>query len=145
MFLFLDFDGVLRPVSAMPDSRWRAVDQFAALMQGRDVGVVVSSDYRSFMPFDSILQIFPFSLRQCIVGGAPVIANDWGDQRLPRRHREVLAWMEGNGHAHSRWIAVDDDADHFAAGCAQLVQIDGTRGLDASSVEQIEASLSRLY
>lgn len=106
VFLFLDFDGVLHPVSARPEARWTAIDLIATLVEEvSDIVVVVSSTYRAVMAFDRILELFPPAMRARIVGGTPVIAVDWGDTNLPRRHREILAWLEGNGYSDARWLS----------------------------------------
>lgn len=142
MFMFLDFDGVLHPISARPEARWTAVGLLAALIEEvSEIAVVVSSTYRAFMPFDQILQLFPLAMRGRIVGGTPVIAVGSGDTSLPKRHREILVWLEGNGYADSRWLAVDDDAEYFADDCRELFLVDGAEGLTSTSVEQLRQRL----
>lgn len=144
VFLFLDFDGVLHPVSARPEARWTAVDLIAALVEEvPDTAVVVSSTYRAVMAFDRILELFPPPMRDRIVGGTPVIAVDWGDTNLPRRHREILAWLQGNGYSDARWLAVDDDAEYFAEDCQQLWLVDGVIGLTPADIEQLRHLLLR--
>lgn len=142
VFLFLDFDGVLHPVSARPEARWTAIDLIAALVEEvTDIAVVISSTYRAVMPFDQILELFPPAMRGRIVGGTLVIAVDWGDTNLPRRHREMLAWLDGNGYTDARWIAVDDDAEYFAEGCQQLFLSDGAKGLTPANIKQLRQLL----
>lgn len=142
VFVFLDFDGVLHPIWARPEARWTAVGLLTALIEEfSEIAVVVSSTYRDFMPFDHILQLFPPSMRGRIVGGTPVIAVGSGDTSLPKRHREILAWLEGNGYPDARWLAVDDDAEYFADDCWELFLVDGAEGLTSASIEQLRVRL----
>lgn len=93
------------------------------------------------MQFDSILELFPSSMRERIVGGTPVIDVAWGDTRLPRRQREIYAWLLGNGHVHAKWLAVDDDPEHFEEGCHHLFLVDEAAGLTQACIEQLRVRL----
>lgn len=84
---------------------------------------------------EAMQSIFPADLRDRVVGATPMIAVGAGDVRLPGRHREVLAWLSGNGASESAWIAIDDDAERYADDCRQLYLVDPSTGLTWADVD----------
>ena len=122
MLLFLDFDGVLRSISAPPMvfedaclAEFEAVvREFAALR------IVISSSWRLDMSLLYIRTLFSGDIASRIIGQTPVVASRMGYARYgeimsflkrfaehPRSSAEPLALNQ------LPWVAVDDDPDHF--------------------------------
>jgi len=136
LFIFLDFDGVLHPVDARPERRWTSMYVLAEVLYRRPhVQVVVSSSHREFTSMEAMKSIFPADLRDRVVGATPMIAAGAGDLQLPGRHREVLAWLDGNGVSESAWIAIDDDSERYSDGCHQFYMVDPNFGLTWADVD----------
>jgi hypothetical protein len=41
------------------------------------------------------------------------------------RHREVLVWLDANGHAATQWLARDDDPKNFPPPSPLVLCVDG--------------------
>lgn len=148
--LFLDFDGVLhpRPIFGRPGE----TDLFCSLhlledvlRQVPQVEVVISSSWREDHPLDEIRQYFSEDLRDRIVGMTPMPGEDIELAPLDLvdfpRHTQCVAWLVRRRSAGTRWLAVDDDAEHFAPRCAQLLLVDGSVGLTADSAAELRDRL----
>ncbi|MFH7040784.1 HAD domain-containing protein [Paucibacter sp. JuS9] len=137
-YIFLDFDGVLHPAITRPEHRWASMYVLAEVLQRRPhARVVVSSSFREFTCVEAMQAIFPTDLQDRVVGATPMIPIGAGDVRLPGHHREVLAWLAGNGASDSSWLALDDDPDRYADGCRQLYLVDPNTGLTWADVVEI--------
>lgn len=137
--LFLDFDGVLHPPSAIAGARpplsptqiragWPStfehVQLLATQLKGhRDVGIVVSSSWRMFLSDDE-LQLLLLPLAGWYVGSTG----------LPYRPRDfaIQAWLEVN--EIQDFTVVDDTASYFPGDWPTLIVCDPQRGLDDPAV-----------
>ncbi|MCC4118443.1 hypothetical protein LLG90_24095 [Aromatoleum toluclasticum] len=128
MILFLDFDGVLHLFAgvARADSfaGWPRLE--AVLDEHPHVDLVVSSSWRS-IPHDEWERDVPASLRARVVGRTPVIRRPLrvhyptGYKPEPLRYLEILRYLKTTRQQHRPWLALDDDATLFPAGCPNLV------------------------
>lgn len=86
---------------------------------------------------DKILALFPEDRRQQIIGGTPSLAVGWGNTQIPKRHREILAWLDGNEFGDIPWIALDDDREYFDGACDELYLVDERTGLTQDDVDAL--------
>ncbi|MCY0857539.1 HAD domain-containing protein [Cupriavidus sp. D39] len=116
-FLFLDFDGVLHPVSALDGFAMRMA-QDAAISYGRlfrwtwvleeslegaDVNIVVHSSWRRFLGTAQLLQYLgPLANRYC--GIANLEMSRWQGIRHAASQLEL---------ADDEWVVLDDHASQF--------------------------------
>jgi hypothetical protein len=123
--LFLDFDGVLHTdTDTRQFSRIALLDSWLARME--DVEIVISSSWREAYPIESLKKIFPAPLRERIIGATPILENGYAKGG---RQREIEAYLAATSlhHANAAWIALDDNAAFFDAGCPFLVLVDPAR------------------
>lgn len=159
MILFLDFDGVLHNENVTlkrcnPVAR-RYLNEFdrqlltrdGKLVKGKnlfehadrlatcleqfpDVQIVISSTWREHFRPEALLRFLPPALADRVIGHTPFCSRDSEDGM---RLSEVLAYMDGNGHAGEAWVALDDQARLFLDNdleCSNnLFLLKGTEGL----------------
>ena len=159
MILFLDFDGVLHhenvrlkkchPIKRRhlseadrrfltPDGRlvtgrnlFEHADRLATcLEQFPDVRIVISSTWREHFRPEAILRFLPQALADRVIGHTPFCGPGSEDGT---RLSEVLAYVDGNGHAGEPWVALDDQARLFLdddLACSEnLFLLKGAEGL----------------
>ena len=145
VYLFLDMDGVLHPVSSSLALRWSGGHRVAELLKRNpSVQIVVTSNYRWHLDLDDLRALFPAAIRDRVVGATPVVLLGDGQNKLPGRHREVLAWLSANATEAVRWLAVDDDPGHYAAQCEELYLTDGQTGLTDEDLDVLTRRLQLL-
>jgi len=146
VILFLDFDGVLHPDPCPDQTRLfenapRLVD---VLEEFPDVGVVLSTSWRTVCSQAELLAPLPPPLRSRVLGANPR-RSDFkpAPVRLPyRRHAECEEWLRMHGMPDSPWLALDDRADGFAPFCERLLVCDARIGFDARVQAQLRAMLT---
>jgi hypothetical protein len=140
VWLFLDFDGVLRRDSSTPGCfEGCCLDPLCDLLREFPaVRIVVSSAWRVGMGLDEIRDRFPTDVARRIVDATP----DLGPL-LQGRHQEVLTWLRAHGGADQDWVALDDDPTHFPRACANLVLVDPARGFDREAAEELSRRLTQ--
>ena len=138
--VFLDFDGVLRPIGSSPYvfdidclARFEALVRKHSTMQ-----IVVTSSWRRGMSRHELVSQFAPDIQRRIIGVTPEIDEEEG----PDRQREIMEYLRKAGAADSSWIAIDDDPDRFKRGCVNLLLTDPDTGFDSRSVDRFEAMLA---
>lgn len=142
--LFLDFDGVLHPAMCLPDLLFHQVLLLAEwlLTEGREVDVVIASDWRVSHSLDQLRRFFPQAIRSRIVDALPaerdVDPMAWGDlPRLAPRQCLIEAWLQASGRAGPKWAALDDWAEGFLPNEPRLAWVSGHEGLAASHLVRV--------
>lgn len=112
--VFLDFEGVLRRASSQ---RYQLDADLVEALESTvrrfpDVEIVITSSWREAFNLDDFRSHFSPDIRLRIVGATPIARRLDGHYR----HREVLAWLKAKGLEGERWVAVDDDGDHYPGG-----------------------------
>ena len=130
MLIFLDFDGVLRrktsPLYRLEAPLVACFEEALRAIPGAEV--VISSSWRDAFSLAEMRRLFSPDVAERIAGVTPVSQDRDGFYR----HREVLAYLKRNGHAGHRWIAIDDDPEHYPANSPVLL-VDPARGFDADA------------
>lgn len=141
MFLFLDFDGVLRRVTS-PPSRFDpdCLECFeSAVRQCPEARLVICSAWRIAVPLGELRLLFSPDVGVRIVGVTPEIQDD----EAHARYREVRGYLRKRGLAEAAWVAIDDDAEHYPSG-TPLLRVDPVKGFDAECavrlLERLRAS-----
>lgn len=139
MILFLDFDGVLHGANVslkkchpakrrhLSESNRRFITLDGMIVKGSnlfehadrlavtlerfpDVRIVISSTWREHFRPEALLRFLPPALAARVIGHTPLCGPGSEDGT---RLSEVLAYVDGNGHAGEPWIALDDQARLF--------------------------------
>jgi hypothetical protein len=123
--IFLDFDGVLHPVTADTDKFFCQAGLLIEAIGGfeQKVQIVISSGYRNLHPLAEIKASLPKPLGDLIVGVTPVCSG------RHQRFREIAAYLKQYA-PKVEWRALDDDALGFPKKCSQLILCDRYVGLD---------------
>jgi hypothetical protein len=121
--LFLDFDGVLHPVSAGVGAYFAHVERLAEVLTTAECEIVVSSSWRFHFDLESILDKMPDAIARRIVGvtGDPCV-NAYA------RYSEILEYLKLNPSAD--WRALDDSVFEFPEKCPELILCNPSTGLD---------------
>lgn len=123
-FLFLDFDGVLSPGNT---GTLRYAKELALLLAPYpDLGVVLTTNWRSRESLRSLKDWLDPALARRVVDAAPQLPD--GDAPGGRQ-REIEAWLAGR--QARAWLALDDTAVLYQAGCPWLFLTESKDALDA--------------
>ena len=138
--IFLDFDGVLHPNFSQEGDYFSQTGFLLDALNGiaGDVEIIISSSWRFHWPKDVLLKKLPKPLALLVTGVTPMVE--------PGRHQR---YREIHGYLRSRlgrldWRALDDAANEFPKGCAELIECDGRVGLDDTSVAQLRKWLRQV-
>ena len=135
MLIFLDFDGVLRRKQS---PLYRLDGDCLSIFEGAvrllpNAQIVITSSWREAFSLSQMRRLFSPDIAERLVGVTP---TEWSREDQ-YRYREVLSFLKRNGHASSRWIALDDEAFHYPSGFDNLVLVDGSRGFDAEAAKRM--------
>jgi hypothetical protein len=124
-FIFLDFDGVMHPVTASEEDRFCHAQLLAETIGGLEceVRLVISSSLRGYYSLNELRTLLPKSLRDLIVGITPHFTG------RHQRFKEIKAFLKDHPLG-TDWRALDDDASGFPKGCPQLILCNCNIGLD---------------
>ena len=144
--LFLDFDGVLHPEGAGAELEFCHLDNFEQVMREfPQVQIVVSSSWRFSESIEMLLLHFSNDIRERIVGITLRLLEF--DSMRGQRQWECEAWVSEH-RPQARWLALDDRAQYFDAGCQNLVLIphvhDGGSGLEGAYVEILRQKIAEM-
>ncbi len=119
MYIFLDFDGVLRRLSSDPGNFEKdLLNNFEKVIRKYDhLKIVITSTWRLAYSLSEIRKLFSPDISQKIIGFAPEAKDTSGFAR----HREVLHWLKKNKVQNDSWIAIDDDPEHYPAECPVII------------------------
>ncbi len=147
MIVFLDFDGVLHP-DPCPDSA-RLFEQAPRLMRSleefADVGLVLSTAWRTVKPFDQLLEVLPDALSARILDITPTFGDFQASAPLVpyRRQAECMHWLQQNQRHCDAWLALDDRPDGFEPYCENLITCHPHLGFDHEVRARLRSALMR--
>ncbi|MEY2335112.1 HAD domain-containing protein (plasmid) [Acidithiobacillus ferriphilus] len=139
--IFLDFDGVLHRESDF----WHEFCRLPALEQtleraGLDqLEIILSTTWRHRLPLAELLEPFSKQLKARIAGVTPSTPANTEYQRWEECHK----WLNDN-HRSGPWLAIDDTAMEFPAGCANLFHVTGDNGISDGELVRLEETIARL-
>ncbi len=146
MILFLDFDGVLHPDPCPTvDRLFENADRLSAtLEQFPEVGIVLSTSWRTMYAEQELLQVLPEPLRRRIVGMTPCFSDfSTAAHRTPyHRHAECEQWLRAHDMTDSPWVALDDRAYWFVPYCENLIACHPERGYDDDVRARLHSALT---
>ena len=120
MYIFLDFDGVLRRISSDPGKfEEDLLGNFEnAIRPYNNIKIVISSTWKLVYSLKKIRQLFSDDIQPLIVGMTP---DTIGRIEPYERHREVLAYLKHEGDEDAEWVAIDDDPEHYPKKCTVIL------------------------
>ena len=140
--LFLDFDGVLHPKGADPGDYFIHLPRLEAMLREFPaVPQVISSTRQDAYSLPALRRRFSEDIAQRIISGT---RTGGPDGEAEDRHAEICAYLQHVGMVESPWLALDDAADEFPAGCKQLVMCDRAIGFDDEAEARLRAALERV-
>ena len=120
MILFLDFDGVLHPMSARLNA-----ESFCylprlenVLREFSNVMIVITSTQREHLSLPILTRCFSVDIADRIIGITPMLTIKNAEDIAESRYREILAYLSGNS---KKWVALDDDITLFPCNCPELI------------------------
>jgi hypothetical protein len=110
-----------------------------------DVGLVLSTAWRTVKPFEELLEVLPIDLRERIVDITP----RFGDFQalaplIPyRRQAECVQWLHQNQLQNDTWLALDDRPDGSEPYCENLITCHPDLGFTAAVQARLHSALIR--
>jgi hypothetical protein len=141
VYVFLDFDGVMRRLTSQPFRFDRdCLERFENVLRAHPgARIVVASAWRLGLSLDSLRGLFSADIAPRVVGVTP----ESSDLSGAYRHREMLGYLERNAALDTAWVVVDDDPAHYPAG-VRIVAIDPHQGFDARAAAELGGTLHEL-
>lgn len=135
MFIFLDFDGVLHPISR-PNGTFSQLALFeSTVRQMPGLKIVITSGWRLELPYDQLVGKFSPDVRSCIVGMTPNLQGELQHTR----EKEIHEWLFYQGEHPRHWIAIDDSDWLFTPGCKNLILVDSYDAFtESTSIELLK-------
>jgi hypothetical protein len=135
MFIFLDFDGVLRRKQS---PLYRFDQDCLMLFEGAmralpELKIVITSSWREAFSLAEMRRLFSPDIAARIVGTTPKSSSSADFTR----HREVLAWLNWWGYENAPWLAIDDDPLNYPPRLKNLLLIDACRGFDPKAAASL--------
>lgn len=140
MLIFLDFDGVLHPVSR-PDGVLSLLPRVERVLRDYPhVEIVISSAWRTDHSIDTLRAPFSSDIAARIIGVTPDFYVPFFDLDYRSiREREIRAWLKDSHRTNEEWVPLDDLEILFKPGCRELILVDEDIGFD----ERIENELRK--
>lgn len=145
ILLFLDFDGVMHGVQ--DSALFRHEERLAQVLTDfPTVEIIISSAWRKTHTLAAMKNFFLTELRSRVVAVTPVFQVGSADTSVTpgARFHEIKRYLAASGDPGRRWIALDDDADWFPPGCAQLVLCDPKFGFGPVAEKRLRDALAAL-
>jgi hypothetical protein len=134
MYLFLDFDGVLRRLSSEPlRFEPRLLENFQSSIRPLpEVRIVISSAWRLVMPLSELRLRFSPDVAERIVGVTP----EHLALTAQSRYNEVRSYLKTAQALDAPWLAIDDDPAHYPHD-APLLITDPYQGFDLNCAKRL--------
>ena len=142
IFLFLDFDGVLRRLTSDP-SRFDSdcLEKFeSAVRPLPNVKVVISSTWRLAMSLTVLRRLFSADVAERIVGVTPELSA----HSTHARYIEIRAYLKAQSTGSKNWVAIDDDPEHFPT-TAPVLLTDPDVGFNAECAIRLWEYVAKHY
>jgi len=150
MYIFLDIDGVLSPMSTWgenKENKYSAFDKDClmffenAVRPYKDIKIVISSTWKLIHTLKEIRQFFSDDIQPLIVG---MIPDTYGRIESYERHSEVLAYLKHECDEDAEWLAIDDDPEHYPKKCTVIltesyIGFNHTSALELSKILEYQA------
>ncbi len=143
--IFLDFDGVLHPLSASDQEVFcRTPQLWEVLLSCPRADIVFSTSWRELFRSDQLVRLATagggeeFAARFIGVT-TPIVREEGAYFAGPyyRRYLECRQWLSDNGLLSCKWLAIDDDPRMFPRHSLHLYQTNAATGLTELDVERI--------
>ena len=138
VYVFLDFDGVLRRLSSKPfrfdadcQERFESV-----LREYPHARVVIASIWRLGLSLEALRKLFSPDIAPRIVGVTPEAPGLIKHYRL----REVLGYLKRHGAADAPWLIIDDNRAHYPEG-VKVIPTEPQKGFDARAAAALSLEL----
>lgn len=138
VYVFLDFDGVMRRLSSKPfkfDADCR--EQFEnVLREHPHARVVIASIWRLGLSLDALRKMFSPDIAPRIVGVTPEAPGLIKHYRL----REVLGFLRRHGASDTPWVIIDDNPAQYPAG-VKVISTEPQKGFDERAAAALSSEL----
>jgi len=141
MILFLDFDGVLHPVSGAPTFNPDSIRELETVLQlFPTLKIVITSSWREEKSLDEMIALLGPELGKRVIGTTPIIDDPF--LHFPR-YREVCAYLDTATEGDKSWVALDDEAGNYPKDIP-VVLIDRRTGFTSLDRERLISVIKKL-
>jgi hypothetical protein len=138
VYVFLDFDGVMRRLSSQPfkfDADCR--EQFENVLRAHPhARVVIASIWRLGLSLEALRKMFSPDIAPRIVGVTPEAPGLIKHYRL----REVLGFLKRHNAANSPWVIIDDNPAQYPEG-VKVILTEPQKGFDERAAAALSSEL----
>ena len=132
-YLFLDFDGVLHPISASGRYfRPENIQPVERAIAGLNPQIVISSTWRFDKSLEEIKELLGDIIGSCVVDITPEFDDPFVHNP---RHIEAEMYLEKNGISNMPWVAIDDTSAFYRED-APLLLTDSRTGFTQNDIEK---------
>lgn len=136
MILFLDFDGVLHPITGSHPFQPACVAELEVVIEHfPSLDIVVTSSWREEKSMDELTALVGSVIGERIIGTTPIIDDPF--LHHPRYH-EVLAYLACIPESDRVWVAIDDEIGNYPPEVPVLI-VDRHTGFTSEDREMLMA------
>ena len=107
------------------------------MTQLSDTEIVITSSWREAFSLKEMQALFSLDIAERIIGVTPNSHSREGHYR----HREVLEFIKRKGFQGRRWVALEDDPEHFPES-AHVLLIDTDVGFGQQAADRLIAHVT---
>ncbi|MCU7806298.1 MAG: hypothetical protein KZQ73_00265 [Candidatus Thiodiazotropha sp. (ex Semelilucina semeliformis)] len=139
LLVFLDFDGVLHPITGGNAFDVECLDSLRIALDGTSVNLVISSSWREQYHFEE-LQQYLAPLNAPVIGVTPVIDDPF---LVNVRYYEVMRFLESTEGLNQKWLAIDDTPGFYPAD-APVYWTDSRKGFTSNDIDPLKQMLKMI-
>lgn len=132
MIIYLDIDGVLKPLSGFsPLPSQQSCSLVKQFCEKHNAKIIITSTYRKFYDLESLRDIFE-TISSFIIGVTPILNVSRG--------LEILPHVKENGYLQNNIIVVDDVDDRLSEIFGKnFIKTNPVTGLDKVNIQQMRS------
>lgn len=135
ILLFLDFDGVLHPITGSPPFKPDCMAVLSSILETfSDIRIVITSSWREEKSLDELIYLLGDQIGSKVIGTTPIIDEPFLHNI---RYHEVMEYLQTLSVERYTWIAIDDERGNYPDN-ANVWLTDRYRGLTAADGAKID-------
>ena len=131
--LFLDFDGVLHPLTSERENLFCNVHYLEKSLEFASCKIVITSNWRLTHSVDTMRELLPNKIGRLIIG-ATDLATALNHQRFVEIQNYLKTYIDSSS---VDWRAIDDMPQDFPRECENLIYCDSHLGMGRAEQIQI--------
>lgn len=141
MILFLDFDGVLHPITGSPPFKPDCMAVLSNILDAYpEIRIVITSSWREEKSLDELVSLLGEQIGSSVIGTTPIIDEAFMHNV---RYHEALEYLKGSSLEHFPWFAIDDERGSYPDN-VPVILTDRRSGLTSADVIKIKTLIEAI-